>query len=385
VIICLALSNVFRSKPPPQYVSYDEQVGLAISKTFNFLKHDFRNAISNWKLLQMVVSTKEYSNRGVTRKFGIATGYCNVCRKQGKEIQMIHVKIKLGKKNRNPSKPNEFNHNYVWKCPECGSDESVKVSMSPKYLKQREQKIIKMGRDFLDSLPRLEKFVKVMQKGLKDDPLTREKVLVAFNKYERLVRSHGLFNTESYFWAHYDPSKKSKRRWCPLTKHDFGHILILDTEYIRLLSNFLHEFNLFLGSINDKRKIDLAQTHDETITNLEDFGEKLRKGLTEIGWPEDYLNEKIIGDLEEIYFILFLGIRFDKHNEFINKFLKNIPVYKTSKSSFFETIGYMEDKGLSKEFLLNISITSNEIKNNTRPESKVQNIFDKYLDYLSGY
>lgn len=84
-----------------------------------------------------------------------------------------------------------------------------------------------------------------------------------------------------YFIGHYDKAKKTKRRWCSIDKQ-LAEVKIDDYRY----------FSQYLPLVNEAVDVHFYGVTDELPSLLKNSSDKLR----EIGWPEQYVLDKINAD-----------------------------------------------------------------------------------------
>jgi hypothetical protein len=81
---------------------------------------------------------------------------------------------------------------------------------------------------------------------------------------------------EHYFIGHYDPKKKSKRRWCSINDKELAQVKINDDRYFSLYLSLANEYvNSCMNGLVDKSH----QLLDESCNVLK-----------EIDWPDQLLD-----------------------------------------------------------------------------------------------
>jgi hypothetical protein len=122
----------------------------------------------------------------------------------------------------------------------------------------------------------LKDFYKFTINNNKDDFLRR------FQGYEVLARKDILSTSTHYFIGHYDAAKRTKRRWCSITYQQLALVEINDDKY----------FSQYLPLIDEFVNVCIHGSVDGQQTLLESAFNKLK----EIGWPEQYVLDKICAD-----------------------------------------------------------------------------------------
>ena len=130
------------------------------------------------------------------------TGYCKNCNRRRNSLVLMEESL-----------PGDSSNS---KCPKCGGQESLKRRLTIKQLRNKRIKIWKKIEDIAYYLP--------MFKNLIEDkwmPMVVNQYVYysrrRFEEYEKIACKDLLSTTDYNFIGHYDSTKKSKRKWCPIT------------------------------------------------------------------------------------------------------------------------------------------------------------------------
>jgi hypothetical protein len=189
----------------------------------------------------------------------------------------------------------------AWRCDRCGGTERVKSKFTTKNVKKRESDIINEIADFVRYSPIFEKYLELRSNSAD----LRRRVLDEFDRCEHEAGEASFRKRQRYFMKHYDPSKKSKIRWCSLTHDNVLKVKINDSE-LRLLFKKVCDMIL-----DDKRLEERRDVHNQYINKL-----------TKLGFQEDIAFNKFAEDViicygEEVSELISQKI--DNMNEFYLK------------------------------------------------------------------
>ena len=168
-------------------------------------------------------------------------------------------------------------------CPKSGSDEQLTARVSTKHLHNIYAKASEKAKDALICIPEY-KEIKEIHKCFID--YHKEVYLKRFKEYELLAIKDLLSAREHYFIGHYDPTKKSKRRWCPINDKQLAQVKINDNRYF---SQYLILANEYVNS-GIKGLVDISNRVLNESCNI----------LKEIGWPDEYILDKFYADVKNI-------------------------------------------------------------------------------------
>jgi hypothetical protein len=133
-----------------------------------------------------------------------------------------------------------------WKCPICHGTEQLKTrSLSPRHIRNRQEKIIQKQKDMIYFVPIFEK-VKAMYNEIVNK--NKENILKRFEEYETLARKDLLLKKEGYFMVHYDSSKKWKKRSCYIPLDQLALVHSNDSRYS---SQYKHQNSDLAGKIRN--------------------------------------------------------------------------------------------------------------------------------------
>jgi len=120
----------------------------------------------------------------------------------------------------------------IWQCPSCKSNESIslKETYSAKHIKNRRSHLEEKAKDIVDYLPIFQNLVKALGDLIERYPELKEDTLTRFRRYEKLAKKDLLAATECFFIGHYDPTKKSKKKWCYINKDQLAQMYSLSNK-----------------------------------------------------------------------------------------------------------------------------------------------------------
>ena len=168
-------------------------------------------------------------------------------------------------------------------CPICGSDQQLTRLVSTKHLRNIYARASEKAKDAVIYLPEY-KEIKEIHKCFVDS--NKETFLKRFREYEALAIKDLLSAREHYFIGHYDPNKKSKRRWCPINEKYLAQVKINDNRYSSQYLPFANEYVYsYLKGLAYK-----SQRLLDDSCNI----------LKEIGWPDQYILDKFQADVKNI-------------------------------------------------------------------------------------
>jgi hypothetical protein len=148
--------------------------------------------------------------------------------------------------------------------------------------------------------PLFERYVKtIYSNAIKGNPELKEYFLRRFNEYEFQAYKDLLIKRESFFIGHYDSSKKSRRRWCSITKSQLASVEIDDNRYSL-------EYKPLIKEIVDMMLVDSSSTNEQIERRILFktrilFEHSAAKLLKELGWPEFFIPDKIQEDIFSNY------------------------------------------------------------------------------------
>jgi hypothetical protein len=120
---------------------------------------------------------------------------------------------------------------------------------------------------------------------------------------EHLLNSSELERYNYYFIKHYDSSKRSKIRWCPISFKNLAHVSMFDYRYIQ----FENMIKYYSGLIsNDSNSHSILERYRKLGTLLY----SAYRLLQETGFKKTHMSDKIKSNI--LYFI-------DNSNKFATK------------------------------------------------------------------
>jgi hypothetical protein len=188
----------------------------------------------------------------------------------------------------------QSNSGRKYLCPKCGSDEPLTVRHRTELLfdiyDKAAQKVVPIVKIYLPIYDQIKILCKCEINENKEEFQRR------FQDYEEKAVKGLLTAQYRYFVGHYDSAKNSKR-WCSLKKHELALVEINDRRY----------YSEYKALIN--RCISAYLEHSKEKTRI--FIRAASNLLKELGWPEQYINDKVRSDGAAV----FSSIRFQLKKE----------------------------------------------------------------------
>jgi hypothetical protein len=243
-------------------------LACSIYAYFNFFKANidkrFRRSLLQWADLLKFVEDHGY-HAAESKKYGLAP-LCKHCSDKKNEVFV--------KMSRND------NSIGIWRCTKCGGNEMIESKFTAKNIKKRRLTVEKEMLDFINYAPKFEKYTQRHYNLLLDDPNFGILITEKFQKCEIEANKPDYRKYNYYFMKHYDPSKRSKIRWCPLNREEVLKIRIKEDEY----NNLLHKIMELV--------LDDASKLEELRNTWFQFFDK----LIELGFQEDIIFQKMAED-----------------------------------------------------------------------------------------
>jgi len=120
--------------------------------------------------------------------------------------------------------------------------------------------------------------------ALEKNIIAKEKVEI-FNINEHLLNNGEFDRYNYYFIKHYDPSKKSKIRWCPISFKNLARVTVLDYRYYQ----FENMIKRYLGVIiNHDNNNSISEYHQKSEIFLSAYDL-----LQKVGFKKTHIHDKI--------------------------------------------------------------------------------------------
>lgn len=112
------------------------------------------------------------------------------------------------------------------------SKRKVAVKPSVKHIRNKQQKIEQLLKDIKNYMPFYFELVENASDIIKNDSnIDKEGNLRNFNINEEMLNEGEFDRYDYYFIKHYDSSKKSKIRWCPISLENLAKVTLMDYRY----------------------------------------------------------------------------------------------------------------------------------------------------------
>jgi hypothetical protein len=107
----------------------------------------------------------------------------------------------------------------------------VAVKHSVKHIRKQQQKTEQLLIDINNYMPLYFELVKDTSDIINSSTQDQEGNLKNFSINEQMLND-GIFDRyDYYFIKHYDPSKKSRIRWCPISARNLAYVNVMDYRY----------------------------------------------------------------------------------------------------------------------------------------------------------
>jgi hypothetical protein len=214
-MVCYIFRDISKVYPIPE--EFHKELAYSIYTRFSMLENclsDLRYAHSLPKWISILQDAEKYGYSQAAQMNAQNSDYCKNCNRRSNSYVLMEWSI-----------PGDSSKS---KCPTCGGEESLKRRLTTKQLRNKRIKIWGKIKDIAYYLP--------MFKNLIEDkwmPMVVNQYVYyirrRFEEYEKMACKDLLCATEYNFIGHYDSTKKSKRKWCPITNKQAeeikGHIL----------------------------------------------------------------------------------------------------------------------------------------------------------------
>jgi hypothetical protein len=232
---------------------------------------DDRKLVNPIRWLKILEDVQDHGFRAAASRNYVVSTYCKKCTNIEKKI---FVMMELRGKNSEGR----------W-CKKCGGTDAIKVSVTPKYIHNKINAVKKRIKQFNKHFSSYMRLMNYLSIEIKNDPYLRRLFQEYFRMYEIAATKSSFHKYEYYFMGHYDKSKKSKRRWCSLTKDDILTIEVDDPNYKDLIKKLSEPYE---NSDRMRRK---------ELTML------LNYKLNELNWPSHLRSYKIGIDVESMHIL----------------------------------------------------------------------------------
>jgi hypothetical protein len=179
----------------------------------------------------------------------------------------------------------------------------VRVGLSVKHIRKMQSKIEQLIKDIVDYLPLYSELVDTNSEIIKNNIIDTEGNRHNFIINEHLLNSGELERYNYYFIKHYDSSKRSKIRWCPISFKNLAHVSMFDYRYIQF-ENMIKYYSGLISNDSNSHSI------SERYRKLETLLYSAYRLLQETGFKKTHMSDKIKSNI--LYFI-------DNSNKFATK------------------------------------------------------------------
>ena len=203
-IVCYIFRDISKLYPFPE--EFHRELAYSIYTRFSMLENglsDLRYAYSLPRWISILQDAEKYGYGNAAQMNAQNTNYCKNCSSRKKNTDVLMEESLQGDSSK-------------LKCPKCGGEESLKRRLTIKQMHNKRIKIWKKIEDIAYYVP--------MFRDLLEDkwmPMVVNKYVYYFRRlfeeYEKIACKDLLSATEYNFIGHYDSTKKSKRKWCPIT------------------------------------------------------------------------------------------------------------------------------------------------------------------------
>lgn len=205
-----------------------------------------------------------------SKKYGLAP-LCKHCSDKKNEVF-----VKMSMDGDNPS---------IWRCNKCGGNEMMETKFTAKNIKKRRFAVEEEMLEFINYAPKFERYIQRYYDLIRKDPGFETLITEKFQECEIEANKPNHRKYHYYFMKHYDPTKKSKIRWCPLSRKNVSKISIIGDEY----NNLLHKINELILD-NNRKFEELRNTWFQYFNKL-----------IELGFQKDVVFQKIAQDFIQIW------------------------------------------------------------------------------------
>jgi hypothetical protein len=196
--VCLTLRDLFSDGSAEKYTQFVR----GIYTYFSLMEStaDLRNYDNFYGYFDKYDMIEKYGFYRASRMIKQSTNICKPCSEKNKEI------VYMIKDQETES----------WKCSVCNKYDPIISHYSIRHLKDKAAIIQDKKSEWAESIPEFLGFVMSLIEDLKSNLPICTVFMNIFDNYEKRAEKGMLLCTKRQFWAHYDNSKKSKRRWCPI-------------------------------------------------------------------------------------------------------------------------------------------------------------------------
>jgi hypothetical protein len=193
--------------------------------------------------------------------------------------------------------PDVYDHGYTAAASKnaISIQDNMKVRLSSKHVRNKSEKLSQMIVDMENSrvLDYFECFMRGFEFIMKNNPDLKEDFQKRFHNYE-IEAVKGDFLTKYYYFVGHsvdsddgsdNKHNRSKKKWCPIKKHDLAYIKIKDEGY-----------STYENLINDIAKA-LCEGNRESGT----IHASARNMLHQLGWTEKFIEDKMHADIEQVF------------------------------------------------------------------------------------
>jgi hypothetical protein len=279
-IVCHVLSELTREIPLQEEISKRWMKG--IYSFFNLLNTDTRYRYPQFYWITKILPDIEaHGFHAAAKRNAVTTGLCKYCESIDKRVEMQFIGDSM---------------NML--CPECGGTEDIKWPLTTKHLKNMYNKMKQKANDFSESYIDLESFLDDYGNLINEDHSLKEDFMRRFKRYENEAERGSFGKYQNYFIGHSvrTGNKVIQKKWCPLTMHGLAHVRINDQRYI--------VYKALICKLAEANKEGDEKQAEEMAVSAGNL-------LKEMGWSDEYVDDKIEEDLKEnlILFMMLSGAK----------------------------------------------------------------------------
>jgi len=268
-IVCLVFRDVMHAIPVP--IDVNKAMSRIVYTYFNLIEDDLRHQRTWLYWFQIFSDVEKYGYHAAAALNAAQALKCKLCSKPRKGV-FVRMKDTIQE---------DGSIKYI--CTNCGSDQQLTRAVSTKHLRNIHAKALEKAKDAVIALSEF-KQIKEIHRVFVDS--NKEDFLKRFKEYEALAIKDLLSAREHYFIGHYDPTKRSRRRWCSINDKQLAQIKIVDDRYF---SQYLPIANEYVNS-RMKGWVDISYRALDESCNI----------LKEIGWPDRYILDKFEADVKTL-------------------------------------------------------------------------------------
>jgi len=267
-IVCLIFRDISYILPPDPI---NREYAKAIYTYFSLFERDLRHQETWQSLFQIFSDVEEHGYHGAASLNAGPALLCKNCSNSQKN-KFVQMEQRL-----------QENNSVKYICYKCGCEEPINRSLTSKHLRNIHERVRRKLQEVYFYSPIYIQEIKNRYKYLVTND--KEDFLKRFHEYEDLASKDLLSAQYRYFIGHYDSTKRTNRKWCPITNRQLAEVKINDNRYVLQYLPLVHEaVNACIYGATDELTSLFKSAYDK---------------LGEIGWPERYIRDKIDADYQK--------------------------------------------------------------------------------------